>query len=65
MGELHFTWPAFLKMFSLPGDVLTTGRPLSEVSLKLDLPKNAIDDLDVIAKLREIQQSKFKLVVMN
>ena len=64
-GKKDFTWPAFLKMFPPPGNVLVTGRPLSEVSLKLYLPKAVIGDHDVIAKLREIQQSKIKLVVMN
>lgn len=67
-GIMHFTWPAFLKMFSPPGDVvLAAQRPLSEVSLKLDLPKNTgiISNPDVIVKLHEIQQSKVKLVVTN
>ena len=67
MGKKDFTWAAFLKMFPPPGDVLVpvNRRPLSEVSLKLYLPKAVIGDPDVIAKLREIQQSKIKLVVTN
>ena len=64
-GKKDFTWPAFLKIFPPPGDVLETGRPLSEVSLKLKLPNAVIGDINVIAKLREIQQSKIKLVVTN
>ena len=67
MGKKDFTWAAFLKMFPPAGDVPVpvNRRPLSEVSLKLYLPKAVIGDLDVIAKLREIQQSKIKLVVTN
>ena len=65
-GRMYFTWPSFFKMFPPPGEVvLAAGRPLSEVSLKLNLPKNNIGDLDVVAKLREIQQSKIKLVVTD
>ena len=62
-GRMYFTWPAFLETFPPPGNVFGAGRPLSEVSLKLYLPE-AID-LDVITKLREIQQSKIKLVVTD
>ena len=64
-GEMQFTWLAFLEMFPPPGNFLAAGRPLSEVSLKLYLPKNFIGDLGVITKLREIQQSKIKLVVTD
>ena len=65
-GSMHFTWPAFLEMFPPPGDVVhATGRPLSEVSLKLHLPKGVIGDRGVIAKLRKIRQSKIKLVVTD
>ena len=62
-GKKDFTWSAFLKIFPPPGNLLEAERPLSEVSLKLYLPEAV--DLDVIAKLREIQQSKIKLVVTD
>jgi hypothetical protein len=66
-GGMHFTWPAFLEMFPPPGDVdHAAGRPLSEVSLTLAyLPKGVIGDLGVIARLRQLQQSKIKLVVTD
>ncbi|KIM36319.1 hypothetical protein M413DRAFT_31740 [Hebeloma cylindrosporum] len=64
IGAMHFTWPALLEMF---GDVAVhpAGRPLSKVSLKLDLPKGIIGDLDVVARFRQIQQSEIKLVVTD
>lgn len=62
-GNMAFTWPAFLQIFPPENDVHTAGRPLSEVSLRLKLPKGKIGDLSVIASLRQIQQSKIKLVV--
>jgi len=65
-GSMHFTWPTFLEMFPPPGDVVhAAGRPLSEVSLKLHLPKGVIGDLGVTARLRKIRQSNINLVVTN
>jgi hypothetical protein len=65
-GSMHFTWPAFLEIFPPPGDVVhATGRPLSEVSLELHLPKGVIGDLGVIARLRQIRQSNINLVITD
>ena len=65
-GSMQFTWPAFLEMFAPPGDVIhATGRPLSEVSLELHLPKGVIGDLGVLARLRQIRQSNIDLVITD
>jgi len=66
-GNMDFTWPAFLEIFPPHNDVahVAARRPLSEVSLELKLPKGAIGDPGVVARLRQIQQSKIELVVTD
>ena len=66
-GNMDFTWPTFLEIFPPHNDVAHAAgrRPLSKVSLKMELPKGAIGDHGVVARLRQIQQSKIELVVTD
>ena len=66
-GIMAFTWPAFLEVFPPHNDIAHAAgrRPLSEVSLELKLPKGVIGDHGVVARLRQIQQSKIELVVTD
>ena len=66
-ANMDFPWPAFVEIFPPYNDVAHAAgrRPLSKVSLKLKLPKGAIGDHGVVARLRQIQQSKIELVVTD